>query len=318
MNYKSGRFAMRSAKPTGFTLIELLVVIAIIAILAAILFPVFARARENARRSSCQSNMKQFGLAFMQYIQDYDEKYHTGVHALPFASYGTTSYTGVGWGVKLFPYAKTLGLYKCPSDPTKARNDYSDVVNGVTYFPQVVSYAFNSALCQLPVNGGIDRNVASLNASAKTVLLFEVAQSSGQIQRPDGDERDTVSPASFGIPGTLHGKNYGGGGNWGYYATGAMGGRGGSVAAAPLTPNNSSTNNNITDPGSLQYSYGRHLEGSNFLMADGHVKWLRGDAVSTGTKAASSTAAQTGISSGAAEGTEYGGAGAHAVTFSPT
>lgn len=57
----------------GFTLIELLVVIAIIAILAAILFPVFARARENARRSSCQSNLKQIALGWMQYNQDYDE-----------------------------------------------------------------------------------------------------------------------------------------------------------------------------------------------------------------------------------------------------
>jgi prepilin-type N-terminal cleavage/methylation domain-containing protein len=58
----------------GFTLIELLVVIAIIAILAAILFPVFARARENARRASCSSNMKQIGLGFLQYTQDYDER----------------------------------------------------------------------------------------------------------------------------------------------------------------------------------------------------------------------------------------------------
>jgi len=57
----------------GFTLIELLVAIAVIAILAAILFPVFARARENARRSSCTSNLKQQGLAIMQYAQDYDE-----------------------------------------------------------------------------------------------------------------------------------------------------------------------------------------------------------------------------------------------------
>src|SRR5690606_624654 len=61
-------------KTPGFTLIELLVVIAIIAILAAILFPVFARARENARRTSCLSNIKNMGLAFMQYTQDYDER----------------------------------------------------------------------------------------------------------------------------------------------------------------------------------------------------------------------------------------------------
>jgi prepilin-type processing-associated H-X9-DG protein len=258
--------------------------------------------------------MKQFGLAFMQYTQDYDEKYHIGVHAQPFASYGTTSYTGVGWGVKLFPYAKSVALYKCPSDPTRARSDYSDVVNGQTYFPKAVSYAFNSALCQLPANGGIDRAVSALNASAKTVLLFEVAQSSGQIERPDADERDTVSPASFGLPGTLHGKNYGGGGNWGYYATGEMGGRGGAVATAPLNPNGASDNSNISDNGVWQYQVGRHLEGSNFLMCDGHVKWFKGSAVSTGTKAAQETDAQTGTGSGAAAGTSNASA---AVTFSP-
>ena len=64
----------RSHSRKAFTLIELFVVIAIIAILAAILFPVFARARENARRSICQSNLKQIGIALMQYMQDYDEK----------------------------------------------------------------------------------------------------------------------------------------------------------------------------------------------------------------------------------------------------
>ena len=112
----------------AFTLIELLVVIAIIAILAAILFPVFARARENARRSSCSSNLKQMGLGLMQYVQDYD------------GSYPVTYYSG-GWqpagseggytATAIYPYMKSAQIWICPSqtladypkfatDPTKA------------------------------------------------------------------------------------------------------------------------------------------------------------------------------------------------------
>lgn len=102
----------------GFTLIELLVVIAIISILAAILFPVFARARENARRASCMSNLKQMGLAMMQYTQDYDEAY-------PFAwsNLGTTPPGGTwnlgtnvwAWAQILYPYHKSLQVFTCPS-----------------------------------------------------------------------------------------------------------------------------------------------------------------------------------------------------------
>lgn len=96
----------------GFTLIELLVVIAIIAILAAILFPVFARARENARRSSCSSNLRQIGLGMLQYIGDYDE-------TMPFSFYGTfgnTDATNYKWMDAVFPYVKNEQLFTCPSD----------------------------------------------------------------------------------------------------------------------------------------------------------------------------------------------------------
>ncbi len=89
----------------AFTLIELLVVIAIIAILAAILFPVFARARENARRASCQSNMKQIGLGILQYAQDYDE-------TLP-ASRNTG--TSISWRWMIQPYLKSTQVNSCPS-----------------------------------------------------------------------------------------------------------------------------------------------------------------------------------------------------------
>jgi prepilin-type N-terminal cleavage/methylation domain-containing protein/prepilin-type processing-associated H-X9-DG protein len=99
----------------GFTLIELLVVIAIIAILAAILFPVFARARENARRASCSSNMKQIGLGMMQYTQDYDE----GLPLPKLADSPSTDY-GRRWRGPIFPYVKSAQLFVCPSNTASA------------------------------------------------------------------------------------------------------------------------------------------------------------------------------------------------------
>lgn len=109
------RFCVPGGKRKGFTLIELLVVIAIIAILAAILFPVFARARENARRSSCQSNLKQIGLGMMMYIQDYDERFPvTGGNAGGCAANAFVH--KLAWGRATLPYTKSTQIFKCPSD----------------------------------------------------------------------------------------------------------------------------------------------------------------------------------------------------------
>jgi prepilin-type N-terminal cleavage/methylation domain-containing protein/prepilin-type processing-associated H-X9-DG protein len=129
----------------AFTLIELLVVIAIIAILAAILFPVFARARENARRASCISNLKQFGLAMMQYTQDYDETY-------PINSWvcGTNPCLGVYesgttvtilWYYALTPYIKNYQIYNCPSATQSYQNVRSD--GNVTY-SSASNYGWNT------------------------------------------------------------------------------------------------------------------------------------------------------------------------------
>ena len=113
----------RQNSRTGFTLIELLVVIAIIAILAAILFPVFARAREKARQTSCLSNTKQMGLGVMMYAQDYDEKY-LGYAAMcpPGAEWpvmGTPGslYDYQLWPDLIYPYVMNKQLFRCPSKP---------------------------------------------------------------------------------------------------------------------------------------------------------------------------------------------------------
>src|SRR5262245_61739534 len=112
------RAASRQHRSHGFTLIELLVVIAIIAILAAILFPVFARARENARRASCQSNLKQIALGMHQYTQDYDERFpgnHVGDGSgCPGGNGLDCSPPTAGWGAVIQPYIKSWQILQCP------------------------------------------------------------------------------------------------------------------------------------------------------------------------------------------------------------
>jgi prepilin-type N-terminal cleavage/methylation domain-containing protein/prepilin-type processing-associated H-X9-DG protein len=134
----------------GFTLIELLVVIAIIAILASILFPVFARARENARRSSCQSNLKQIGLGVMQYTQDYDEK----VPPSP-ANPAGDAYAYTPTHTILQPYMKSTQVWLCPSDT---------LGNPISYG---YNYWYLSPWSSAPVS------IASIKSTSQTLMFAD-------------------------------------------------------------------------------------------------------------------------------------------------
>ncbi len=156
-----------TTRRNAFTLIELLVVIAIIAILAAILFPVFGRARENARRSSCQSNLKQLGLSVEQYKSDYDSYFPIQKGAAPAA--------GVWEGVQ--PYVKSLQLLQCPSEVTPPNSN----PDAAPYKPAPLNngfsdYFFNASL----TNGAGGRNDSELEQPALTILVGDgTADTSG-------------------------------------------------------------------------------------------------------------------------------------------
>jgi len=209
----------------GFTLIELLVVIAIIALLAAILFPVFARARENARKSSCMSNLKQVGLGWMQYAQDYDEQvipYTTTGGSFPT---GAPGWTAFAWNRSIQPYLKSIQVIRCPSE---ARNPDT-------------SYGYNMTV------GNNGRSLADIPLPAQTPTFADVVG-----HTPTTPQQALVFLIPSGTPGNRHMSRK-------------------LVNPADLTQGYTDFGGTST-AGRIHAK--RHLDGANYLFADGHVKWL--------------------------------------------
>ncbi|MDR3709712.1 MAG: DUF1559 domain-containing protein [Capsulimonadaceae bacterium] len=258
----------------GFTLIELLVVIAIIAILAAILFPVFATAREKARQSSCSANEKQLGMAILQYAQDYDELYPCGWKSQ------NNGMLANGWAGQIFPYVKSTGAFACPDDTAAPASGRSEV-----------SYAYNvnvAPFCGRNLVAPV--TVVNLHAPALSVLLCEVSGFSVSTSPFDafaGYGTIAWSPSTDGfnvfageVYGTCLPSNEGSSFVCGSMATGWMG-----RTAQPLFQ---------TWDGAAAMAgsqYGRHSNGANFVFADGHVKWLTPNNVSPGVNPTSATGA---------------------------
>ena len=241
----------------GFTLIELLVVIAIIAILAAILFPVFQKVRENARRTSCLSNEKQIGLGIIQYQQDADEKFPCG--SLP-ANEGHSYGGGAGWANQIYSFVKSNSVYVCPDDSGSGGK-------------AVESYGINENLTSgakvdgnnTPQGGAL--SLAQCNAPASTVLLAE-----------------TTACGTYDLPSTVGEKSSPAISGFSY---GGDGGTGLNIASAICT--HYSVGIQVgprTDPGT--YLGARHTAYCNVLMSDGHAKYLNPLLISPGFNAKNS------------------------------
>ena len=256
----------------AFTLIELLVVIAIIAILAAILFPVFAQAREKARAISCLSNERQIGMAMIQYVQDYDEIYPNGINI----NGNQRVWPAEGWAGLCQPYIKNTAIFRCPSDTTSSLSK-TDIV---------VSYGYNSNLVGFIENEGdpipTGQPLSALSSSARTVQLFEVSNITANVSddregaKPGGTLGTNFSGASLGLDNRLYALQKWSTSSVNQYATGLLG-------------NRAAFNASKTQFVSVR---GRHTGGSNFLLADGHAKWLTGNAVSSGLNASAESCNQ--------------------------
>jgi prepilin-type N-terminal cleavage/methylation domain-containing protein/prepilin-type processing-associated H-X9-DG protein len=237
---KMNHLTTSPTKRSAFTLIELLVVIAIIAILAAILFPVFGRARENARRSSCQSNLKQIMLGVIQYTQDYDER-------LPGIITTGPSNARVPWFHKINPYVKSAQIFQCPSDSNTNIRLQGGIPAAQT-FP--TSYAANVLTVQNPADQPVDQAGIMLSSVVKPTTTVYLTDA-GSLTL--GDNQMTVMGVKLDASGKPVPKD-----------------------GCPLldTPNNRSNGGSAGDANWCGPNP-RHMEMANVGFMDGHVKSMK-------------------------------------------
>lgn len=254
-------FTRRWVRMRGFTLIELLVVIAIIAILAAILFPVFAQARDAARKATCVSNLKQIGLALNMYVQDYDETIGATTYGdscrasgAPGAARSDANYVGMpGWPVALQPYAKNLGFLSCPSDPHKGGFAKT---GSYCYEAQMVQGNLPGAYAGISANNADMRKVLPLSYSANYFLSNTTATP----YRPAApDIPGGVPLAAISRPAEV------------FFVTENGTDPAAGYAAYYITPGYG----NSASPTNRWAMGKRHQEGRVWVFVDGHAKWSK-------------------------------------------
>lgn len=257
----------------GFTLIELLVVIAIIAILAAILFPVFAQAREKARGIACLSNLKELGLSFQMYVQDYDEIMPINRQCVGGSMPGYIScaegLNTMGWVDMVEPYIKNNGILKCPDDPTHVINpQQTGYVLSATVALRTnlnrTSYGKSNNLGNVPPPFGYTVSLAQINYPSTTVMVFEWAPNQGGGDNgledhgaPGNIQRDLTEQPQDACSGV---------------------GPDGPPAHPNANANYELTANQLAELNG-QITSKRHNGGANYILTDCHAKWLRPTAV---------------------------------------